>query len=154
MATATGSSPDFIKVVKDLIVLEHDAMAAYESTIERLDNKTYAAKISEFLQDHQRHLSELTNFLEGMGQKAPEGADIKVVLTKGKVVIADLFGDDAILTAMKTNEEDTVTAYERASQHENVSDNMRTVLQTAHQDELRHRSWIEQTLASNKKQAA
>ena len=39
---------------------------------------------------------------------------MKALLTKGKVVIAGLMGDEAILQAMRTNEADTNTAYERA----------------------------------------
>ena len=39
---------------------------------------------------------------------------MKAILTQGKVVLADMFGDSAILKAMKTNEDDTVTAYDRA----------------------------------------
>ena len=47
--------------------------------------------------------------------EAPSEGDSKQMLTTGKVALASLMGDGAILAAMKTNEDDTVTAYERAS---------------------------------------
>ena len=49
-----------------------------------------------------------------MGRTPPKEGDMKALLTKGKVVIAGLMGDEAILQAMRTNEADTNTAYERA----------------------------------------
>ncbi len=45
---------------------------------------------------------------------------MKQVLTTGKIPRTDLAGDGAILKAMKTNEYDTVSAYERASSHKDA----------------------------------
>jgi hypothetical protein len=45
-----------------------------------------------------------------MGRTPPKEGDMKALLTKGKVVIAGLMGDAAILQAMRTNEADTNTA--------------------------------------------
>ena len=55
-------------------------------------------------------------------------------------------GDKAILIAMKTNEDDTNTAYERATQHKDMTAEMKRVLNSNLSDERRHRTWIEQTL--------
>ena len=49
------------------------------------------------------------------GAEAPTEGDMKQMLTTGKIALADMMGDAAILRAMKTNEDDTVAAYERAS---------------------------------------
>jgi hypothetical protein len=46
---------------------------------------------------------------------------------------------------MKTNEDDTVTAYERASQHEDARPETKAFFMKAHQDEVRHRTWFETT---------
>ena len=54
---------------------------------------------------------------------------VTTVLTKGKVVLGGLIGDNAVLQAMKTNEDDTNTAYERALG-----------------DERRHRDWMVETI--------
>lgn len=54
---------------------------------------------------------------------------VTTVLTKGKVVLGGPMGDKAVLQAMKTNEDDTNTAYERALG-----------------DERRQRDWMVETI--------
>jgi hypothetical protein len=55
-------------------------------------------------------------------------------------------GDRAILRAMKTNEDDTNTAYERATGRADLTPTIRDVLTRALADERRHRQYIEQRL--------
>lgn len=145
MVTMVGNESDFGKLVKDLIYLEHDAIAAYESTIERLDDKTLSAKVDEFRQDHLQHLSTLNEIAAEAGIDVPEKGDMKQMLTTGRIALADIFGDKTILNAMKTNEDDTVSAYERASQHEEARPETKAFFMKAHQDEVRHRTWFETT---------
>ena len=64
-----------------------------------------------------------------MGRTPPKEGDMKPLLTKGKVVIAGLMGDEAIPRAMRTNEADTSTAYERAVNFKGLQANTRDVLQ-------------------------
>lgn len=145
MVTMVGNESEFGKLIRDLIYLEHDAIAAYESTIERLDDKALSAKVAEFHQDHLQHLSTLNEIAVKAGIEAPTKGDMKQMLTTGKIALADLFGDKTILKAMKTNEDDTVTAYERASRHEDALPESKTFFLKAHQDEVRHRAWFETT---------
>lgn len=145
MVTMVGNESDFGKLVKDLIYLEHDAIAAYESTIERLDDKTLSAKVAEFHRDHLEHLSTLNEIAAAAAIDAPTKGDMKQMLTTGKIALADMLGDRTILKAMKSNEDDTVTAYERASQHADASPETRAFFMKAHQDEVRHRAWFEIT---------
>ena len=143
MATTIGTEKTIEDLVRNLVLLEHDAIAAYETTIERLDDATAKQQIGEFLQDHKRHLAELDKMSAALGMEPPREGDAKQYLTTGKVALADLMGDGAILKAMKTNEDDTVTAYERASKHDDAIPESRAVFERAHQDELRHRAWME-----------
>lgn len=64
------------------------------------------------------------------------------MLTSGKIAMADLAGADAILKAMASDEEDTITACERGSQQSGISQELREICGRAHQDELRHREWM------------
>jgi rubrerythrin len=144
MVTMVGNEGNIEKLVQDLLYLEHDAIAAYDSCIERLDDKTLSQKISEFKQDHLQHVAVLNEMARELGIEAPEG-DMKQMLTTGKIALADLMGDAAILKAMKTNEDDTVTAYERASRHEDAIPQSKAFFMKAHEDELRHRAWMETT---------
>ena len=73
---------------------------------------------------------------------------MKQVLTTGKIALANLMGDAAILKAMKTNEDDTVTAYERAARHDGAIPKSKAFFEKALADEQRHRAWMEQTASS------
>lgn len=145
MATTVGTEDTIQDLVRNLILLERDAIAAYESTIERLDDPALAAQVEQFRQDHLQHLDVLNGLAAEVGAEAPLEGDMKQMLTTGKIALADLFGDAAILKAMRSNEEDTVTAYERAAQHRDAIEKSRTFFQKAHSDELRHREWMQRT---------
>lgn len=142
MVTTVGLDSDFDTVLKDLISLDYDAADAYQSAIDRLDTPSFKQALSDFREDHLRHIRELSAIVRHLGLEAPTGPDIKVALTKGKVVVADLFGDEAILRAMKTNEDDTNTAYERAFHHKNMVPLAREVVERGLADERRHRAAI------------
>jgi len=64
--------------------------------------------------DHERHVEELGKAVREEGGTPPSDGDAMMILTKGKVVIAGLVGDKAILMAMRANEEVTNTKYEDA----------------------------------------
>ncbi|MBU2958359.1 ferritin-like domain-containing protein [Paracoccus sp. 1_MG-2023] len=144
MATTTGTEHYFGDLVTDLIYLEHDAIAAYDSTIERLNDPELAARVAEFRQDHLQHLETLRGIAASINADIPEGGDMKQMLTTGKIALADLMGDGAILKAMRTNEEDTVTAYDRARQHDDAIPASREFFEKALADEKRHRAWMEE----------
>jgi len=142
MVTTVGTETTFKDLVENLLLLEHDAIAAYDQTIERLSNAGYKQKVASFKSDHDRHVRELTQLATAAGATAHREGDAKQFLTTGKVALASLVGDGAILTAMRTNEEDTVTAYERASRHAEATSDARQIFERAHADELRHRDWM------------
>jgi len=52
MVTMVGSESEIKELVKNLSYQEHDAIAAHDSCIDRLDNKEVAAKIAAFKTDH------------------------------------------------------------------------------------------------------
>lgn len=143
--TTTLSTEDIAKNLSNLVELDFDAIAAYKAAIERLENPTYKAKLTEFLGDHERHIRELSDVVRTAGGTPPDSGDAKKILTKGKVVIADMGGDKAILKAMKSNEDQTNAKYEKAVD-ENYPLEAQTVLQGGLADERRHRAWIELTL--------
>ena len=100
--------------------------------------------MSEFRQDHQRHLTELEGLAAKHGASFPLDGDMKQMLTTGKVKMADLVGGDgAILKAMSTNETDTVTAYSRGASNDAVPMEDRAIFERAHADEERHKAWMD-----------
>ena len=142
MVTVVGSETSFEKLVTDLISLEYDAIAAYETCIERLDDKTLSSQVASFREDHLTHLATLNEIAREAAIEAPSKGDLKQILTIGKVALAAIIGDAAILKAMKTNEDDTVTAYERAMHHEDAQPETKAFFMKSHLDEMRHRDWM------------
>lgn len=148
MVTMVGTESELVDLLMDLIKLDYDAIDAYRSAIEKLKNRRFADQLQSFCNDHERHTKNLRPFVQELGGKVPTGGDAKSLLTTGKVAMGALMGDKAILMAMKTNEDDTNTAYERAVGHKGLTVEMRKVLSSNLSDERRHRTWIEQTMKS------
>ena len=146
MATTVGTEDTLDDLLTDLIQLDFDAAGAYEAAIDRLEDAGFRATMTAFRQDHLRHIDELGRFLEEMGQTPPTEGDMKAILAKGKVVMGGLMGDKALLQAMKTNEDDTNTAYERAVRHRDAGPQLQAALQQALGDERRHRDWMVATI--------
>jgi hypothetical protein len=70
--------------------------------------------------------------------------------------LASPAGDGATLAAMKANEDDTVTACERASNHRDMQPEALPLMRRALADEQRHRAWMERNayVGSGHKSAA
>lgn len=143
MVTMVGLESNFIQMLNDLIELDYDAIEAYTAAINRLEDASSREYFAQFRSDHERHTQELTQLVTDLGGTPSTGPSFKHYLTQGKVVLADLFGDEAILGAMKTNEDDTNTAYERAVNHDKKPAIAHDVLKQGLADERRHRAWIE-----------
>lgn len=139
----SGTQSGFNDMVTDLVHLERDALSAYDAAIERLADPAAKAKVSTFKADHVKHLEVLEEMGREAGAEVPAEGDAKEMLTTGKVVMAGLVGDAAILKAMKTNEDDTVAAYERAARHAGAQPRSVTFFEGALADERRHRDAME-----------
>jgi rubrerythrin len=146
MVTMVGTQVRFDEALYELCELDYDAIEAYKAAINRLENKEYVSKMEEFKQDHQQHVQEISNLLRKHQAKAPDGPSPKNILTQGKVVLANLLGDQAILKAMLSNEQDTNTAYERLNDHEEKWEDSLDILKKGLADEKRHKQWIQLTL--------
>ena len=143
MTTTVGTEPTLQDLVTNLLHLEHDAIAAYDGTIERLDDAGAREQVQAFRADHNRHVDELISIAQRVGVEPPTGGDMKQMLTTGKVALAGIAGDGALVKAMKTNEDDTVQAYEQASSNQAADAAMRETFSAALADERRHRAWME-----------
>ena len=150
MATMVGTEKQLDSLLNALLELDYDAIEAYRAAIARLDNAEDRKQLATFMADHERHTRELTSLVAAMGKQPSKGADLKQWLTKGKVIIAGLVGDSAILAAMKTNEDDTNVAYERAFQRTDLPSDVRIVIERNLADERRHRAYIEARLGATR----
>lgn len=144
MTTIVGMQSNFEEALKDLIELEFDAKEAYETAIQKLENQEYKTILTSFMKDHIQHINEITDLLKKNNIVAPKGPDFsKKLLAKGKVILGSLIGDNSILMAMRSNEIDTNTAYERLTIHDNIWPSARDILDRALKDEHRHKKWFE-----------
>ena len=144
MATFTGTQSEFFDALKNLVELDYDAVEAYEAAINRLENQKYKNQLLEFKKDHERHIKEVSDLLQKHNEEAPTGPSIgKQWLTKGKVVLAEIAGDNAILKAMLSNEEDTNLAYKRLNERVDKWEDSVQILEKGLEDEIRHKKWLE-----------
>jgi uncharacterized protein (TIGR02284 family) len=148
MATLVGTQKDLVTALDALLELDYDAIEAYRAAIDRVRDPSDKAQLTAFMADHHRHTRELAPFVAQLGGSPSVGPDFKQWLTKGKVAIMALVGEDAVLFAMRTNEEDTNTAYERILQRRDLPFDIRIVLSNNYVDELRHKAWLEARLAA------
>lgn len=140
--TDTVRNDKIVKTLNELIHLDFDAIEAYEAAIERLDDTTARTKLQEFMQDHVRHTENLAQLVRQHGGTPSMKKGPMAILTKGKVVIANLAGDKAILGAMRMNEEVTNKKYESALKTDGLDASTRQVIEQNLQDERRHREWL------------
>jgi uncharacterized protein (TIGR02284 family) len=137
-----------VALLNDLIHVDFDAVAAYEAAIDRLHLVNDKDQLGRFMADHRRHIVDLTPIVIENGGRAVSAADYKEVLTKGRVVIAGLMGERAVLEAMKSNEDATNAAYDEVTRDASLTSRVRAVLERNLGDERRHRAWIEQRLVT------
>ncbi len=154
MVTLAGTQNNIKDLVEALLKLEQNALEAYDATVERLENKQFSQQVASFREDHYQHVEALTSIASQIGAE-PQEAGAKSMLTKGKVVIADIVGNDsAILTAMKTNEYETVMAYENALKKDFLTPELRQICEKGLSDERRHRDWMDSAADSPSSKAA
>lgn len=151
MVTTVGTENTLDDLLTDLVKLDFDAADAYQAAIDRLQNPEFRATLALFREDHLRHVDELSEVLnevlKASGKTPPQEGGVKGYLTQGKVVMGGLMGDKAIIQAMKTNEDDTNTAYDRAVAFKAAPADTHQIFTRAQLDERRHRDWMEATLA-------
>jgi len=148
MVTFVGTQSTFVDALKELVELDYAAVEAYETAIERLDSIEYKEKLKSFKQMHQNHIREMSALLRDKNEDAPQGPPaLKHLLTKGKVILANIVGDNAILRAMKSNEIDTNTAYERMNDRNDIWPEAEDILRRGLADERMHKEWLERTIS-------
>ncbi|MGZ6095416.1 MAG: DUF2383 domain-containing protein, partial [Polyangiales bacterium] len=109
----------------------------------------FKVQLREFCEDHRRHVADLNPIIQNLGGEPVLQGDFKRLLTKGKILLGSIVGDRQVLSAMKTNEDDTNLAYERAIDRElPLSGYVTSILTRNLGDERRHRAYLVQAIAS------
>lgn len=147
MATMVGTQANFAKALKELAELDYDAKEAYKTAISMLKSHEFKTKLQEFCDDHERHIEEINDKLLDHSEETVDGPSGKQWLTKGKVALSNIIGDDiTILKAMLSNEEDTNKAYDNMVSHDAKWEDTDDILRRALEDERKHKSWLAETI--------
>lgn len=144
---AIGEESDLGELLCDMIILDQDAIEAYSAAAERIEAEEIKARLLEFRGDHERHVRDLTDIVQGMNLTAPEAPTVNREVAQASMIMAKMGGDRGILMGLKATEEQTNFAYDHAVKHPDLKDDIRSVLELNLSDERRHRDYIIEQLA-------
>ncbi|HNR12112.1 MAG TPA: DUF2383 domain-containing protein [Thermodesulfobacteriota bacterium] len=140
------TNEDMIDKLNSLIQLDIDAVQAYEQALDNIDMMMIRIQISDFRDDHQAHIRNLSALVHALGGKPTEYArDFKGFLIEGFTSLRSATGTEGALKAMETNEKLTNSKYENALSWDLTVDAKAQVREN-YNDERRHLTYIQQTL--------
>jgi len=140
-------SEKLIDRLNDLLMLDHDAVEAYEQAITRMTSEPCRKKLREYQGDHRRHITDLKDCISRFGARPKDHRDFKGVLIKGITALQAMAGDEMALKAMQTNERLTNRTYQDALDDLSMPEEVREIVGRNRADEARHLEWINQALA-------
>ncbi|EFA79653.1 hypothetical protein PPL_07512 [Heterostelium album PN500] len=149
------NNESFVSALQKLVECDYDAIESYKISIDHMSDERSKEVLEEYMLDHQRHIRDLTELLWQHGESVPSGPSSKRFLSRGKVVLDEMRGNDsAILSAMHSNEDDTNRAYERICNRSDLWQASRSILERGREEEIKHRKGIEdlKSLLKNKAQ--
>ncbi len=127
-----------------LIQLDIDAVHAYEQAIKNIDVEIIRNRLSEYKEDHQRHVRDLSSQVRSEGETPPEySPDFKGFLIKGFTALQSAMGTYGALKAMQMNEKLTNKKYSEASRWE-VPFEAKSIIERNYEDEKRHLRYVEE----------
>lgn len=143
MATRNDTDAGRPRLLERLMTLELDADETCRVAAEHLADPRYQEQLQAFRADYQRHLRELAPITRQLGGQPPSRPDMRGRLEDGKVLFAQLGGDDGILKAIRHNAEKLAEAYEQALGQEPAAQD---VIVRGCTDQRRHVDWLNATI--------
>lgn len=139
----------FIEDLKDLVQLDYDAIQAYDQATSHINEDHIRHTLISFRSDHERHITELSQFITEFGDVAPERSrDLKSFVMEGLTSLQSLLGTKSALLAMKTNEKIINRRYRKALDSLTMPTVVRNAVLKNFEDEKRHLAFIERALES------
>lgn len=137
---------DLAEKLGKLMRLDGDAMHAYIRAIRGSKTASVRETLSNFRDDHGRHIAELSLAIRNLGESPPRySRDFKGFLIEGFIAVRSMAGTKGALKAMRTNEQFTNRRYNEALSLD-LPDDVRDVVERSYEDEHRHLAYIEQAL--------
>lgn len=142
MGTMIGTEANTHKMIEHLLEYEYDVLEAYRSASGRLSHSQETATLASFEREHLEQIQNLAGITRTMGIRVPRAGDWHQIMTEGKVVLAGLVGELAVLRAVTHNERNVLNAYERAAARPDVPDEVRAVLALHRNRAQRRHKWL------------
>jgi ElaB/YqjD/DUF883 family membrane-anchored ribosome-binding protein len=129
--------------LNDLLQLDHDAVAAYDVAIGKLEDRDHADQIAGFRRDHERHIRELNEVVSRLGGTPENHPHATGPFKTALQSLGGLAGDKGLLMAFRTNELQVRTKYDGyASKAMLWPPDVKRVIDGAALDEERHYAWV------------
>jgi ElaB/YqjD/DUF883 family membrane-anchored ribosome-binding protein/rubrerythrin len=141
--TTAPALQEVLDGLNDLLQLDHDAVAAYDVAISRLEDRDHADQIAGFRRDHERHVRELNELVTRLGGTPVNHPHATGPIKTALQALGGLAGDKGLLMAFRTNELQVRTKYDSyASKAMLWPPDVKRVIDGAALDEERHYAWV------------
>jgi len=138
---------DVLDGLNDLLQLDHDAIAAYDVAISKLEDRDHADQIAGYRRDHERHVRELNDLVARLGGAPANHPHMTGPFKTALQSLGGLAGDKGLLMAFRTNELAVRTKYDGyASRAMLWPPDVKRVIDGAALDEERHYAWVADVL--------
>ena len=141
-----GHAPALAEVLdglNDLLQLDHDAVAAYDIAIDKLEDRDHASQIAGFRLDHERHIRELNELVTALGGTPKNEPHATGPFKAALQTLGGLAGDRGLLMAWRTNELAVRTKYDSYASKANLwPTEVKRMIDRAALDEERHYAWV------------
>jgi rubrerythrin len=148
--TDGGPAPALAEVLDglvDLLQTDHDAVAAYDIAIEKLEDRTYAEQILGFRRDHERHIRELNELIGALGGMPVNEPHATAPFKNALQGLGALAGDRGLLVAFRTNELQVRSKYDLyAARANHWPVEVKRAVDRSAMDEERHYRWVADVL--------
>jgi ElaB/YqjD/DUF883 family membrane-anchored ribosome-binding protein len=133
--------------LNDLLQLDHDAIAAYDVAIAKLEDRDHADQIAGYRRDHERHVRELNELVARLGGTPANHPHVTGPFKTALQSLGGLAGDKGLLMAFRTNELAVRTKYDAyASRAMLWPPDVKRTVDGAALDEERHYAWVADVL--------
>jgi rubrerythrin len=133
---------EIARKLSSLAQLDIDAEHAYGQAIDEIKEVAIRDRLSEFREDHKRHVAELIVAIRELGETPPEyKRDTKGFLMEGFTAIRSKTGTEGALKAMRSNEKTTSKTCEKARSWE-VPQSVKALIEKNCADERRHLEYV------------
>ena len=139
---------DIVEKLTSLAKLDLDATKSYEEAIKKVDEADIRERLVKYMEDHHRHVRDLSDLITKYGGKAPQiTTDVRGLFLGGATMLQGMMGTQGALTALQTGEKITNESYKDAVS-QNFPADIEMVLNANYRDEQSHLSYVNELLAS------